>query len=130
MALFQFGNSALELVFLDTKAGPNAAAAAASGLASEADIFIGPLFSSSVQQVQNVLAGSAIPLYWLCRTMSRRRAPTNGLSVICLNNSLMAFLAMQLPQVKGGLRLSRKIQRSGVGWRPMQRADCPILDCR
>ena len=29
MALFQFGNSALELVFLDTKAGPNAAAAAA-----------------------------------------------------------------------------------------------------
>ena len=58
MALFQVGNTALELVFFDTKAGPNAAAAAAAGLASEADIFIGPLFSSSVQQVQNVLAAA------------------------------------------------------------------------
>ena len=74
MALFQVGNSALELVFFDTKAGPNAAAAAAAGLASEADIFIGPLFSSSVQQVQNVLAGSAIPLLALSNNVEVARA--------------------------------------------------------
>ena len=74
MALFQIGNPALELVFFDTEAGPNAAAAAAAGLASEVDIFIGPLFSSSVQQVQNVLAGSVIPLLALSNNVEVARA--------------------------------------------------------
>ena len=74
MALFQIGNPALELVFFDTKAGPNAAAAAAAGLANQVDIFIGPLFSSSVQQVRNALAGSAIPLLALSNNVEVARA--------------------------------------------------------
>ncbi len=74
MALFQIGNPALELVFFDTKAGPNAAAAAAAGLTNEVDIFIGPLFSSAVQQVRNALAGSAIPLLALSNNVEVARA--------------------------------------------------------
>ena len=55
MALFTINNPNIELLFLDTKAGENAANAAMTGITSGVDIFIGPLFSDAVIEARAVM---------------------------------------------------------------------------
>jgi branched-chain amino acid transport system substrate-binding protein len=55
MALFTINNPNIELLFLDTKAGENAANAAMTGITSGVDIFIGPLFTDAVIKARAVM---------------------------------------------------------------------------
>jgi len=54
MALFKISNPKIEIVFLDTKGGETAGNAAMTGLNSDVDIFIGPLFTDAVTQARAV----------------------------------------------------------------------------
>jgi hypothetical protein len=54
MALFKINNPKIEILFLDTKGGETAGNAAMTGLNSEVDIFIGPLFTDAVTQARAV----------------------------------------------------------------------------
>ena len=58
MALFTINNPRIELLFLDTKAGEDAANAAATGIKSGVDIFIGPLFTDAVIKARAVMEDS------------------------------------------------------------------------
>ncbi len=54
MALFKMNNPKIEILFLDTKGGETAGNAAMTGLNSDVDIFIGPLFTDAVKQARAV----------------------------------------------------------------------------
>ncbi|MDA8798179.1 penicillin-binding protein activator [Alphaproteobacteria bacterium] len=54
MALFKINNPKIEILFLDTKGGETAGNAAMTGLNSDVDIFIGPLFTDAVTQARAV----------------------------------------------------------------------------
>ncbi|MDP4925313.1 MAG: ABC transporter substrate-binding protein, partial [Alphaproteobacteria bacterium] len=54
MALFKINNPKIEILFLDTKGGETAGNAAMTGLNSDVDIFIGPLFTDAVTQARTV----------------------------------------------------------------------------
>ena len=51
---FKINNPKIEILFLDTKGGETAGNAAMTGLNSEVDIFIGPLFTDAVTQARAV----------------------------------------------------------------------------
>ena len=55
MALFKINNPKIEVMFLDTKGGEDAGIAAMTGLQSEVDIFIGPLFTEAVNRARAVI---------------------------------------------------------------------------
>ena len=50
------GQIDIELLFLDTKAGEDAGIAAITGIRSDVDIFIGPLFTDAVIEARAVMA--------------------------------------------------------------------------
>ena len=50
MALFQIQDSEIDMVFFDTKGGPQAEQSALQAVASDVDIVVGPLFTSAVQK--------------------------------------------------------------------------------
>ena len=54
MALFKINNPKIEILFLDTKGGETAGNAAMTGLNSDVDIFIGPLFTDAVTRARAV----------------------------------------------------------------------------
>jgi len=54
MALFKINNPKIEILFLDTKGGETAGNAAMTGLNSDVDIFIGPLFTEAVTHARAV----------------------------------------------------------------------------
>ena len=62
MALFQIQDSEIDIVFFDTKGGLEAEQSARQAVASDVDIVVGPLFTSSVQKARPILAASSIPV--------------------------------------------------------------------
>ena len=62
MALFQLNDADIDIVFFDTAGGGRAEQAAREAVASEVDVVIGPLFTTSVRQARPILAASAVPV--------------------------------------------------------------------
>ena len=62
MALFQIQDPEIDIVFFDTKGGPQAEQSARQAVASDVDIVVGPLFTSAVQKARPILAASSIPV--------------------------------------------------------------------
>ena len=90
MALFKINNPKIEILFLDTKGGETAGSAAMTGLNSDVDIFIGPLFTDAVTRARAV---TDQPLY------DRSRPPmlllSNNVDVASADRWLMGYLPEQ-----------------------------------
>ena len=69
-ALFQTGNTQIELVYFDTAGGLNAAQAAQNALDADIDIAIGPLFSASMTEIGAVMAEQNIPVLSLSNNLA------------------------------------------------------------
>ena len=82
MALFKINNPKIEILFLDTKGGETAGNAAMTGLNSDVDIFIGPLFTDAVTQARAVADqlrdGRSRPPCYCCQIMSMLPVPIAG----------------------------------------------------
>ncbi len=90
MALFKINNPKIEILFLDTKGGETAGNAAMTGLNSDVDIFIGPLFTDAVTQARAVTDqlrdGRSRPLMLLL---------SNNVDVASADRWLMGYLPEQ-----------------------------------
>jgi ABC-type branched-subunit amino acid transport system substrate-binding protein len=85
MALFQAKNKNVQLLFLDTMGGENAADAARTGVENNVDIFIGPLFTPAVLAARSVAAQYQIPMLLL----------SNNRAVVAPDSWLLGYLPEQ-----------------------------------
>ncbi len=85
MALFKIGNTKIEVLFFDTKGGERAAIAAQEAAETGVDIFIGPLFSESVQAARDAIGDADIPMLML----------SNNIEVAKTNNWILGYLPEQ-----------------------------------